>query len=78
VKLVAENIETLREALGRRVGQHLVPHVEGVLFALGQLFGHQLTASLCCAILCFYVNMCRIAWLLFIRGVASLEMMRKL
>jgi hypothetical protein len=71
MKLVAENVEAPREALGRRVGEHFVPHVERMLFALGYLFGHQLTATLCCAILCLYMNICRIAFLLFTRWIDS-------
>jgi hypothetical protein len=45
VEFVAEDVETLGEAAGRRVGGHFVPLVERVLLAFRQLFRHQLAAG---------------------------------
>ena len=44
VEFVAEDIETLGELSGRRVGFHVIPDVERVLLALRQLLGDEFAA----------------------------------
>ena len=60
VKLVQEDVGSLRKPPSRGVGEHLIPHVERVLCSLGELFRRQLAASVQPTVLRLPMNIGRI------------------